>query len=83
MYLIDVYPSAAPSVFSVAQFSIFCVVFCGSYFVFLSFFIWPLNHIGGFMVSVLVSSAEDCGFEHTALRSKSKDWLAGNQDVSE
>ena len=55
------------------------------------------------MVSVLVSSAVDCGFEpwsgqtkdykigiccfsamHTALRSKSKDWLARNQNnVSE
>ena len=51
------------------------------------------------MVSVLASSAVDCGFEprsgktknyeigiccfsakHTALRRKSKDWLARNQD---
>ena len=60
---------------------------------------------GGVMVSMLASSAVDCGFEHrsdqtkdskigiclfffsakhAALRRKSKDWLAWNQDnVSE
>ena len=57
------------------------------------------NRIGGVMVSVLISSAVDRGFEprsgqtkdyeigiccfsakHTALRRKSKDWLARNQD---
>ena len=58
------------------------------------------NHIGGVMVSVLASSALHRGFElrsdknkigifcfstkHTALRRKSKNWLARNQDkVSE
>jgi hypothetical protein len=61
------------------------------------------NSIGGVMVSVLVSSAVECGFKprsgqakdykigmccfsakHTALRRKSKDWLARNQNnVSE
>ena len=61
------------------------------------------NCIGGVMVSVLASSAVDCGFEprsgqtkdykigiccfsakHTALRRKSKDWSARNQNnVSE
>jgi hypothetical protein len=58
-----------------------------------------LNRIVGIMVSVLASSAVDCGFElrsgqtkdyeigiccfsakHTALRRKSKDWLAWNQN---
>ena len=58
-----------------------------------------LNCIGGVMVSVLASSAVDCGFEpmsgqtkdyniaicyfsakHAALRRKSKDWLAWNQN---
>ena len=58
-----------------------------------------VNRIGGVMVSVLVSSAVDRGFEprsgqskdyyiaicclsakHAALRRKSKDWLARNQD---
>ena len=57
------------------------------------------NRIGGVIVSVLISSAVDRGFEprsgqtkdyeigiccfsakHTALRRKSKDWLARNQD---
>jgi hypothetical protein len=57
------------------------------------------NRISGVMVSVLISSAVDRGFEprsgqtkdyeigiccfsakHTALRRKSKDWLARNQD---
>ena len=57
------------------------------------------KRIGGVMVSVLVSSAVDPGFEprlgqtkdyniaiccfsakHAALRRKSKDWLARNQD---
>ena len=54
------------------------------------------NRIGGVMVSVLASSAVDCGFErsnqdyktgiccfsakHTALRRKNKDWLAWNQN---
>ena len=62
-----------------------------------------MNRIGIVMVSVLVSSAVDRGFDprsgqtkdyeigiccfsakHTALRRKSKDWLARNQDnVSE
>ena len=62
-----------------------------------------MNHIGGVMVSVLASSAVDCGFEprsgqtkdykigiccfsakHAAIRRKSKDWLARNQNnVSE
>ena len=58
-----------------------------------------LNRIGGVMVSVLPSSAVDQGFEpgqvykigiccfsakHAALKSKSKDWLARNQNnVSE
>ena len=66
-------------------------------------FILSLNRIGGIMVSVLTSSAVDCGFEprsgqikdykigiccffdkHAALRRKSKDWLARNQNnVSE
>ena len=61
------------------------------------------NFIGGVIVSVLTSSAVDCGFkplsgqtkdykmgiccfsaEHTALRKKSKDWSARNQNnVSE
>jgi hypothetical protein len=52
------------------------------------------KRIGGVMVSVLTSSAVDRGFEsigicwfsakHAALRRKSKDWLARNQDnVSE
>ena len=63
----------------------------------------PNSRIGGVMVSVLVSSAVDHGFEprsgktkvykigicscsatHAALRRKSKDWLARNQNnVSE
>ena len=56
----------------------------------------PLNRIGGVMVSVLVSSAVDRGFEPykigiccfsatpAELRRKSKDWLARNKDnVSE
>ena len=57
------------------------------------------NCMGGVMVSVLASSAVDCGFKpwsgqtkdynigiccfsakHAALRRKSKDWLARNQD---
>ena len=50
------------------------------------------NRIGGVMVSVLTSSAVDRGFEprsgqtkgfstkHAALRRKSKDWLARNQN---
>ena len=62
-----------------------------------------MNRIGGVMVSMLVSSAVDRGFEprscqtkdyeiciccfstkHAALRRKSRDWLARNQDnVSE
>ena len=62
-----------------------------------------MNRIGGVMVSVLVSSVVERGFEtwssqtndyeigiccfsakHTALRRKSKDWLARNQNnVSE
>ena len=64
---------------------------------------WPINPIGGVMVSVLVLSAVDRVFEpwssqskdykidiccfstkHAALRRKSKEWLAWNQDnVSE
>ena len=58
-----------------------------------------INRIGGVMVSVLASSAEDRGFEprssqtkdykigicsfsakHAALRRKSKDWSARNQN---
>jgi hypothetical protein len=40
--------------------------------------------IGGVMVSVLAWSGGDCGFKNAAFRSKSKDWLAQNQDkVSE
>ena len=59
-----------------------------------------LKCIGVVMISVLISSAIDCGFEprsgqtkdykidicccfpakHAALRRKSKDWLAQNQD---
>ena len=62
-----------------------------------------IYHIGGVMVSVLASSAIDCGFEprsgqtkeykigiccfsakNAALRRKSKDWMARNQNnVSE
>ena len=65
--------------------------------------VYRANRIGEVMVSVLVSSAVDRGFEprsgqtkdykigiccfsamHIALRRKSKDWLAQNQDnVSE
>ena len=62
-----------------------------------------LHHLGELMVSMLASSAVDCGFnpwlgqtkdykigiccfstKHTALMSKSKDWLTCNQNnVSE
>ena len=39
------------------------------------------NHIGGVMVSVLASSVVDRWFEsRSALRRKSKDWSARNQD---
>jgi hypothetical protein len=58
-------------------------------------FISIADHIGGVMVNVLVWSAVDRGFgsnqrlqnciscfsaKHTALKKKSKDWLARNQD---
>jgi len=67
------------------------------------FSVWNKSHIGGVIVSVLVSCVVDRGFEpragqtkdykigiccfsakHAALRRKSKDWLARNQNnVSE
>ena len=66
-------------------------------------FVYMVNHIGGVMVYILVSSVVDRGFEprsgqtknykidicclsakHAALRRKSKNWLARNQNnVSE
>jgi hypothetical protein len=60
-------------------------------------FVLDFNRIGGVMVSVLASSAVDHGLKlrsgqtkgytigkHVALRSKSNDWLAQNQNnVSE
>jgi hypothetical protein len=55
-----------------------------------------MNHTGGVMVSVIASSAVDCGktligsnqrlgiscffAKHASLRRKSKDWLARNRD---
>jgi hypothetical protein len=46
-----------------------------------------MNCIGGVMVSMLASGVVECGFrscrfsnEHIALRSKSKDWWARNQN---
>ena len=60
-----------------------------------SLWLWDeVNHIGAVFISIPASSAVDRGFKskiikngifcssakHAALRSKSKDWLAGNQD---
>ena len=49
-----------------------------------------MNRIGGIIVSMLTSKVVDRGFEpqsgqtkHAALRRKSKDWLARNQNESE
>jgi hypothetical protein len=48
------------------------------------YFHFPINSIGDVMLSVLALRVVDRGFEHAALRRKSKDWLARNQNnVSE
>jgi hypothetical protein len=44
-----------------------CLVFIG-----LTFFLILLHHINGVMVSVLIWSAVDCGFEHRLGKTKEK-----------